>query len=492
MKKFFRTFYGKLSAVFLVLLIIMGLVQTYITLQTSSRFIAEVDQRLNLSLARDMAAEIKPFLGEEIDYASIKSAIHYMMVMNPKVEIYLLDARGQILSFFAEPGKTVEAEEVNLKPIHQFLAEDRRTPILGEDPRHPRRSKPFSVAQLSLGENQPGYLYIIIGSEQYDSAAQMVRESYIAKTTIRGLVITLFFAGIIGLILFAVLTRRLHRMAQVVRDFEQGDYDKRIDQTSDDEIGQLGRSFNQMADTIVANMEELKRTDHLRRELIANVSHDLRSPLASIQGYLETILMKESSLEPDKRRQFLEIILKDTEQLNKLVHELFELSKLDARETEPNLEPFPIAELVQDVVMKYTGKAKKAQVELDASIPSDVPLVSADIAMMERALSNLIENAIDYTPQDGKIRVGVERENGGVEITIEDTGIGIPEEDLPHIFDRFYRGVKSRPMKNGSTGLGLAITKKLLELHGSTITVQSEVGVGTRFTFSIQSPSEGN
>jgi len=485
MKRFFQTFYGKLSAIFLVLLLIMAGIQTLITLRMSSQYFTEVDQRLNLTLASDMAAEITPFLDEQIEYDNIENAIHYMMVMNPKVEIYLLDETGNILSYYVEPGKTVQVEQIDLNPIRQFINRAEPVPILGQDPRQPNRQKPFSAATLPLGENRTGYLYVIIGGEQYDTAAQVIRNSYITQTTVRGLLITVGFAGMIGLILFAVLTRRLRNMAGVVKEFEQGAYEKRIDVSSNDEIGQLGESFNQMADTIVSNMDELKRTDKLRRDLIANVSHDLRSPLASIQGYLETILMKESTISPEKRRQFLELILRDTEMLNQMVHELFELSKLDANETEPQPESFLIAELVQDVVMKYKDPAEKSGLELTSDIPQNLPSVQADIAMIERALSNLLDNAIRYTPEGGEVHVELRQSDNHIDVTVADNGIGIPEEDLPHIFDRFFRSEKSRTMKNGSTGLGLAITKKLLELHDSQIQVESQQSEGTSFTFSL-------
>ncbi len=485
MRNLLHTFYGKLSAVFLILLVAMGIALTAITLRTSSRYIAEVDQRLNLGLAGDMASEIEPFLGDTIRYENIEEAIHYMMVMNPKVEIYLLNAEGRILSFFAEPGKTVQAKYVALKPVKQFLSGERKTPTLGEDPRQPDKRKPFSVSPLSLGENESGYLYIIIGGEQYETAAQMVMESYIVRTTLTGLLITLGFTGLIGLILFAFLTKRIRRMSKTVKSFEQRNHEARIDVTSEDEIGQLGESFNQMADTIVANMEDLKRTDKLRRELIANVSHDLRSPLASIQGYLETILMKEASLPQEKRKQFLELILNDTQMLNKLVHELFELSKLEAEETKPSVEPFPIAELIQDVVMKFQDQAEKANLSLSSTLPSNLPMVSADIAMIERALSNLIDNAIHYTPAGGEINVILTRDTGWIQVAVEDNGPGIPEEDLPFIFERFYRGEKSRTSKSGSTGLGLAIAKKIVDLHDGTLSVNSTLGEGSTFTFKL-------
>ena len=172
--------------------------------------------------------------------------------------------------------------------------------------------------------------------------------------------------------------------------------------------------------------------------------------------------------------------------LSKLVSELFELSKLDAKQVQPKPEQFSIAELTQDVVMKLKPQAEKNNVHLEPVFPKEIPLVFADIALMERALSNLIENAIQYTPTNGTVKVVLSNSNQKVRITVSDTGQGIPTQDLPYIFDRFYRVERSRNRTTGGTGLGLSIAKKILELHDSEILVESEVNVGTKFYFDLK------
>jgi signal transduction histidine kinase len=357
---------------------------------------------------------------------------------------------------------------------------------LGDDPRHPGKLKPFSVAPLSIGKDLDGFLYIILGGEQYESAAGMLRESFIIKTTIIGLLLSIVVTGFVGLGLFFFLTRRLRSMRDVVSRFEQGDLAQRISTPSSDEIGRLGQSFNVMADTIVRNMEELKQTDSLRRELIANVSHDLRSPLASIQGYMETVMMKGDKLDPAEKEKYLNIILSNTVMLNQLVEELFELSKLDARQVEPKIEKFSLAELMQDVVLKYRPQAEQAGVQLESTVPSKSVLVGADIGLIERAVSNLIENAVKYTPEKGVVKVSLAEENGGAHISVSDTGSGISEEDLPHVFERYYRGGRNQARKPGGSGLGLAIARKIIELHNSELRVESQLNVGTRFFFELK------
>jgi signal transduction histidine kinase len=484
MTRFFQSFYGKLTSVFLLVLIVMGISQVVITTRSFISFNQEVDQRLNLNLAKDMAFELTPILDEELDFGKIGERIHYMMVMNPKIEIYVLNGQGKVLAFFAEPGKTMVADSVDLDPVYQFLLQSDHAPILGSDPRQPGKRKPFSAAELQMGDGSKGFLYIIIGGQQYDSTFAFFQESYIVRTMINGLLITVVFAGIIGLILFAILTKRLRAISEIVSEFEQGHLEHRIEVSTRDEFGQLGHSFNSMADTIESTIEKLRQNDNLRRELIANVSHDLRTPLASIQGYVETILMK-TDMDDEQKLKYLGVILKNTQSLSNQVNELFELSKLEAKQILPKQEPFSINELAQDVCLKFKTQIEEHGLELADSIPHSLPSVMGDIAMIERVISNLIRNASEFTAPGGRISLEIKQHDASVTISIKDTGQGISPEDLPYIFDRFYTGGKKTVKGSTSTGLGLTIASKMIEAHGQVLQVESELNKGTRFYFSL-------
>jgi signal transduction histidine kinase len=483
--RFFYSFYGRVSLAFLLLLLILGFIQVVISVNSSMDFVRESDQKVNRTLARDLATEFEPFTKDSLDFHGLEHKIHELMVMNPRVEFYVLDNEGTILAFFAEPRKRVKKETVDLGPIQRFLSEKEDLPIWGDDPRKTEGKKPFSASTIRIGPDETGYLYVILGGEQYESAAALIRNSYIEKITAVSIVLTILFTAIIGLILFRLLTRRFRRMTDVVQRFRKGDLRSRIKMSSKDEIGQLANSFDDMADTIVTVMGKLERTDRMRRELVANVSHDLRTPLASMQGYLETILMKDKAIQPEERKQFLEIIFNDTISLNNLVEELFELSKLDAKEIEPKLESCNIAELTQDIVIKFRPLAKKLGVNLEASIPEDALLIEADIRLLDRALSNLIDNALKYTPEGGSATVGLRPEGEKIRVDVSDTGYGIPEDDVPYIFERFYRGKSSKSRSGVGTGLGLAIASRILELHQSKISVDSAENRGTTMSFEL-------
>ena len=244
-------------------------------------------------------------------------------------------------------------------------------------------------------------------------------------------------------------------------------------------------TFTQMAASIEDQMDQLQKADAMRRELIANVSHDLRTPLATLQGYIETLLLKEDDLKQEDRRSYLKIAIKHCERLSKLVSELLELAKLDSYDIRMEREAFNLGELAYDVLRKFQLKADEKQITLSTKIEPELPFVNADIGMIERVLENLIENAIQNTPRAGAIRLELTAQKKNVAIRISDTGCGIPEKELTHIFNRFYQLDKSRKSDLGHSGLGLAITKKILELHGRSIEVASDLEAGTTFSFQL-------
>ncbi|HID40029.1 MAG TPA: HAMP domain-containing histidine kinase [Calditrichaeota bacterium] len=488
MRQFFRTLYGKISLIFLLLIFSVGTIEVFISVRSSVNYVCETSQKLNYTLARDLAHRFEPMLKDSLDYAAINNTIKDLMVMNPRVDIYIVDKHGHLLAYFEKPGK-IQRKMINIEPVQEFVKESSYStlPIFGDDPLHESRRKVFSAAPVTIGKKGKGYLYVILASARYELAAEGIRGSYILKTSAIALSTILIFGAVVGLVFFFFVTKRLHRVTRTVRDFERGDYNQRLSVDSDDEVSELAAAFNRMADTIQKNIRDLEKNAILRRELIANISHDLRSPLASIQGYIETVLMKDDQLMPEERKSYLVTILKNVTNLNQLVHELFDLSKFDAKQTQPHFEPFSIADLTQDVALKFQPIAEDKGIHLLTKLPVNLPFVYGDIGMIERVLSNLIDNALRYTKAEGKVTIQLEKKEDAVCINVSDTGAGIPEEDLPYVFERFYRVEKSRTRNSADgSGLGLAIAKKIIEAHNSTIRVQSKLNGGTVFSFKLK------
>ena len=506
MRFLFSSLFGRISAIFLVLLLALSLAQLVVSVQSARNFSHESDQSLNRHLARNLAKRFQPALTDGVDQEAVGKLLQDMMIFNPRVEGYLLDAQGGIVAY-AEAGGSPETKRVTLAPILRFLDGKRKLvlPLYGQDPRHRTEFRPFSAAPVRIG-GQTGYLYLILGGEQYRSIASMVETSYIIQNSFISLAATFFLIGLAGLLVFFLLTKRLRAMMGVVRAFKAGDHAQRVRDDSQDEIGQLARAFNEMADQVEATLERLQSSDAMRRELIANVSHDLRSPLTSAQGYLETLLMKEHRLPAGEKREFLEIIHANITRLGKLVAELFELSKLEAGQVQARFEPFSISELAQDVIVKFQPQARDGAISLSSRGSRNLPFVRADIGLIERVLVNLIDNALRYTPPEGRVDVEITLRKDGIgegvtgesasgkgasvgsaiRVRVTDSGRGIPPEALPYVFERFYRADKSRSRgSGGGSGLGLAIVKRILELHRSDIEVTSTPNVGTVFTFDL-------
>jgi signal transduction histidine kinase len=483
--RFLPTFYARLSTIFLLLILALGAGCVVIAFSSASRLFDDVEQLLNREYAKSIADELAPLVTGGFSKTGVQSAIHYMMVLNPMVEIYLLDAQGKILAYFLGPGETIARDTVDLNPVRTFVASAGRRLVLGEDPRTARGGRPFSAAPLRMG-GELGYVYIILGGARYDASLRMIRDSYYLRAGLVAFILALLATLIVGLVLFFLLTRRLKSLAAAVQGFERGELGRRVEVHGGDELGALGRSFNQMASTIEADVEKVRLAERMRRDLIGNISHDLRSPLTSLQASLETMVMKEPQLTAEERRSFLSISLRNASSLQKLVEELFEMAKLDARQAPLKREPLQIAELAQDVTLKLAPQAEKAGVSLSVDMARELPLVACDIALIERVLTNLIDNALRYTPAGGSVRVGLAPRNGGVRLSVSDTGAGIDPEDLPHVFDRFYRADKSRDRATGGAGLGLAIARQIVELHGGALEVDSRPGEGTRFSFTLE------
>ncbi len=477
----------KFSVLFVVLLLSVSAVYLYMVTDSSEMYLAEVTQKRNLDLAASIAQELKiDSATNVIPTQTMQELFHQAMIINPYIKLYLVGHSGEVLTYSAPP-ETVILDYINVVPLRTFLDGSQPLPIFGDDPRAPQRPAVFSATALNNSDGSLHcYLYITLNNDSASEEAASVRKSYIFHVLIRALGVALIVALLIGLLFIFLLTRDLKKMSETVRKMEAGDYTARIEVDSSDELSELAAAFNTMAAKIDTAMTQLKQNDELRRELVANISHDLRTPLASVEGYVETILMKEHLMTEAEKKNYLETILKNTKSLGRLVSELFQLSQLEARQTEPKPETFSIAELTQDIALKFKPKAKEADITLSCEFTEQLPLVYADISLIERVLQNLIDNALQYTMPGGKVHVKLfQYEQDRVKVEVTDTGAGISTEDLHHVFDRFYRSTHVRRKAKGGLGLGLAIARKIVELHGSLLQVNSKVGIGSTFWFTL-------
>lgn len=335
-----------------------------------------------------------------------------------------------------------------------------------------------SAKPILEGEHATSALYVLSSMQGMVESLERVRFLLILSGA-GAFFLALGFTYIVS----QVLSRPLVQMEQATRRIAKGDLETRLEVRSSDEIGTLAAGINDLA-------KDLQHYRDTRQEFFANVSHELRTPITYLEGYAK-VLADELYDTEDERKQYLNIIIQESQRLNHLIHDLFELSKMEEGKISLSPEWVDLKELIDQSVNKVQLKVKEKGLSLQYKVSGEPSLAYIDGFRMEQVVLNLLENAIRYT-EKGEIRVLLTGDRTGNRIEIEDTGIGIPEDELPYIFDRFYRVEKSRSRELGGTGLGLAIVKKLIELQGGSIQVTSKLGTGTRFIIKLprQVPSE--
>ena len=478
----------KLWIVFILVIVLMAVSYVFITGYFANKFNQATAQRVNAQVAQHLIEEKfqnnSPFLKDgSPNKALFADLMHDMMAVNRSIEVYLLSDAGEILySVVLDHSDNAPAKFVSLEPIDAFIASNGEDFILGDDPRNPGTQKIFSAASFNI-EGKSGFIYIILAGKEFQAISKNLMEQYFIKLGVGATLITMLFALLIGLASIWFLTKNLRLITRTVKRFREGDLQARIKNPEKSNIEAYALAFNEMADTIVGNIEKLKSVDTLRKELIANVSHDLRTPLAVLKGYVETLQIKKDELSADEKEEYLQTLNGNIDKLTGLVDQLFEYSKLEAEQITPVKEPFSITELSHDLLAKFKliANQKGLTIELDHGDVNN--LVYADIGLVERALQNLLENAIKYTDKGGKITLTILKKGDSIEINITDTGQGIPLNEQPYIFDR-YKQVDAEAKKQGY-GLGLAIVKKIMELHDTSISVISKPREGSSFIFNL-------
>lgn len=300
-------------------------------------------------------------------------------------------------------------------------------------------------------------------------------------------ILVVFATGIaaaVGAFLSAALTDRILTLNRAADRIADGELSTRVSIEGRDELAQLTRSFNTMAAQLEQAQAKQQELDVLRRELVAWVSHDLRTPLTSIRAMLEALADGVVD-DPATVQRYYRVAQQDIRSLSNLIDDLFEVSQLDTGGLQLDLTPNSIGDLISDTIESFAETARRQGVELSGEVQPDVDPVRMDARRIGRVLTNLTANALRHTPAGGHIHVSARRTIGGMEVIVIDDGEGIRPEDLPHVFDRFYRGEKSRSRATGGSGLGLAIARGMVEAHGGSIRVESTIGQGAKFTFAL-------
>jgi len=311
----------------------------------------------------------------------------------------------------------------------------------------------------------------------------------VLMSEIRSKVIIASSVALVIVILVSVLVSRslalpVKRMAGIAADIRAGNYERRLPVTSRDELGSLGETLNGMIDQLNADIAKLRRLERVRSEFLGNVSHELRTPIFAIQGMLETLL-RGAIDDPEVNRGFVERALHNTQRLNALLGDLIEISRIQSGDMKLSFRYFSLQEFLTQIAteMKPVADRQGVALTLDATVEGNA---YGDRERLKQVMTNLIENAVKYNTPEGSVHLSAEPVDGGIRVIVKDTGVGIAEEHLGRIFERFYRVDRERSREAGGTGLGLAIVKHIVEAHGSSVEVESRVGVGSTFSFVLR------
>jgi signal transduction histidine kinase len=414
--------FRRIYFVVFLLIAVLGLLFIGVTYVATTSFYAASTQLLNKDVAGHIAKFTSPYGREGFDRQKADSVFYQAMVISPSAEVYFLDTTGRVIYFHGDTPE-IRSWQVDIGPLQRYLRSGGLHYINGSDPRDPNHAKIFSAASVEGENGRLGYIYVILGNQQYRSVTQMLVNSRVTPVVL-GAVIFILTAS---LLITALYIRRVRRRYEMIE-----------------------------------NMNRVVASEKERRDFMVNMSHDLRTPLAIARGYAETLQLKRGELSAGEEREYVALVLNKIRQVEKMVGQLFELSKMESASFEIRREPFLFSEVVQEVVR---GKG-----EISCENCMDGAWVEADISMMERVLQNLVVNAVAYTREGGSIEVRLERNGEGLVFWVANEGEALGEDILG-----WFNGVEGvRPKK---AAIGLSIVKRVLELHGFVYGAEVREGV---------------
>jgi len=425
-------------------------------------------------VSRSMALEMEYYQELKTRYDSQQTQQQIQSIVD-KLFIYYWVQGGQSwdgVQPVVEDIASVAGIHIILTDAEGIVVADSQKQLVGE---HYASNTTATPRQIEWDEQIMGVLYVkpVPAAEPYFAAPQRLFETT-ARSLLWGVALAIVIALILTFFLSGRISSPIANLARAARQLGRGYLSQRIQFRGTGEVKDLAEAFNSMA-------TDLEHAEQLRRNLVADVAHELRTPLSNIQGYLEAI--RDRMMKPS--RAVIVSLNEETSLLSRLVDELQELSLAEAGELKLVYQTEDIAKLIEQTVAPWRPRVAAKEISLSLDLPDNLPQVSIDWQRISQVLHNLLENAVTHTPKGGAINVAATTQDDKIEVHVSDTGEGIPAEDLPNIFERFYRVDKSRARATGGSGLGLTIAKRLVEAHGGKIAVESELGKGSSFSFTL-------
>lgn len=469
----------------LVFTIITGLCILFISITylATTNFHQASTQLLNKDVAAHIATFTSPFEHDSINRKKADSVFYNAMVLSPSAEVYFLDTSGKVIAYHAKKSE-LKQWNLPLANIKKLIASKGEVYIKGPDPKDSNNDKIFSAAEVKGKRKDLGYIYVILGSNK--SMSNLLFSNYIGSFLIKVFCIVIVFTIFIAFTYLRRIERSFNDVMLVLEKFQNGDLEARFRTKEHNELGEITLAFNKMADLLVYNINSLKKSEKERKNFITNISHDLRTPLSIARGYIETLVIKKTNndLSTSEQEGYVQIILNKIKQMDEMVTQLFELSRIDSVEFKAAKEPFVLSEVVQETVKIFQLSALQKQIDLKCTQCQYHVWVNADVSMMERVVQNLVQNAVNNTPENGVIQIALAVENKELMLKIQNTGLPLSADLLEWINNAEQERILTADWSS-SSGIGLLIVKKILQLHDSSLKASADNNAGNIFTFSI-------
>jgi len=501
-----RSLFARLLLGITLLLLILGATVLWVTHKSQKHYHLELNQQLHSPVAMYIAQNADLVTDNQINPDRINALANHLMMLNPSIEVYALDASGKIVAS-ANPDARLVRTRIDMKPIYQYLSDQRKFPLLAENPLDTTRNTIFSTYPVyapnsvdghNNGDKLPvGYVYVVLASQRDLSFREGIYANASNHSLVKTLTAIVVLATIAAGVLFFLLTIRLRKLK---RDVTQqmamaalpAPLSPHPPSGAHDELDELAYAYQHLTRELAIKNRQLKHADASRRELFASVSHDLRTPLTTLQSYLETLMTHGNRFDVRERDRYLHTALNHTRRLNSLVTDLFELTRLDNGDMQPRWETFSVLELAHDIVQDYKPGCEQKNIQLHINhnaSESNRLLVRADIAMTTRVFTNLMSNALRFTKAHDQISITLQQKKANrVTIVFSDTGVGMSQSKQNLITSQQSLSQWKRDYR-ARGGLGLQIVRRILTLHGSDILLESQAGKGTQFTFYLPMPA---
>ncbi len=490
MKITFNSLRTRIVALVVVFCVLIGLIFVMAANFAYMAYYDELRQRQGIAFANNIA-QMYPKLGQfdTLDREEVENSFEKMLLLDPSSAIYLLDNEGRVRAGYTKDRSIGSKSVLSLLPVKRLLGAPVGGTVFGDDPEFPASPALFAAAPLADGTAMSGYVYVLMRGPKTD-ANRILMSSSANRTALYVGLGAMLVSALLVLAVLSLITRPLRRLTNAADAVSAADVSDAIEakampyESRNDEIGRLSRAFRAMVMRVREQVQRVRRMDATRREWVASISHDLRTPLTSLMGHLETVQLRGEQMTDAERERFLEVAMQNAKHLDRLSASLFDFARLDSDEVPVEKAPAHLGELLDDLAARFATAGQSRNIRVNVDYAEGLPMVQIDAALIERAVANLIDNAMRYTPEGSAVTLSAKAEGSGVALTVADSGPGIAPEDLAHVFERFFQGSRHREGR-GHAGLGLAIVRRVAQLHGGTVQAANQASGGAMFTIAL-------